>query len=172
MSYQVYRQVSLLNHVSSTFSINLVHTISYSISDSSSFYLSLTVLVHPLSVPGTFRLCQYSGIPLLCPVAGQYLLADPEVYSNQMMLIIPPGGFLCEGVAKLLPPVALTPLPRLSPNHPKEKIWDWGWALHHQLTAVSVRGHYCCHCTKPPANSLFTLQPLMQKMPAYPPSFT
>lgn len=32
----------------------------------------------------------------------QHLLADPEVFSGQMMLIIPPGGFLCEGVAKLL----------------------------------------------------------------------
>lgn len=51
----------------------------------------------------------------------------------------------------------------------QRKNWDRGWAVHHQLTAVSVRGHYCCCCTKPPANSLFTLQPLMQKMPAYPP---
>lgn len=101
-------------------------------------------------------------------MAGQYLLADPEVYSSQIMLIIPPGGILCEGVAKLLPPVALTPIPRLSPNHPKNKLRS-GWAVHHQLTAVSVRGHDCCRCTKPPANSLLTLHPLMQKMPAHTP---
>lgn len=51
----------------------------------------------------------------------------------------------------------------------QRKTWDWGWTVHHQLTTVSLRGHYGRCCTKPPANSLFTLQPLTQKMPAYPP---
>lgn len=32
----------------------------------------------------------------------QHLLADPEVFSGQTVVVIPPGGFLCEGVAKLL----------------------------------------------------------------------
>lgn len=45
---------------------------------------------------------QYSGMPLLCHMVFLHLLAYPEVFSGQMMLLISPGGFLCEGVAKLL----------------------------------------------------------------------
>lgn len=50
MFYQVYWQFSLWNHVSTTFSIHLVQPISYSISNSSSFYLTLTVLIHLSSI--------------------------------------------------------------------------------------------------------------------------
>lgn len=76
----------------------------------------------PFLKPDTVLYLQYSGMPLLCHIVFQHLLADPEVFSGQMMFV--PRGFLCEGVAKLLQVASSGPQTQsmAEPEAPKGKI--------------------------------------------------
>lgn len=130
-----------------------------------------TVLIHPLSVPGTALLDRASILESLSSALWYFSTSwlvfgvfSPNDVNN-------PSRWLFMWRSSKVTPSCLQ-----WPSCPfqgwaqttQRKNWDWSCVVHQQLTAVRLSGHYCHHCNKPPAKSLFTLQPLMHKMPTYP----